>query len=123
MFYDRVSFTTATTGTGPITAGAATAGYSGLNTADDGVPPPDGTEVDYSIKDGVNWETGKGIVGASGTTLTRIVSRSTNSNTAINLSGTATVFLTVIAETLNEGLYSYPSDLQFQIRPLQGIGG
>lgn len=122
MYFDRVSFSTATTGTGPVTAGAPTSNFRGMDTANGGSPIPDGTEVDYAIEDGPDFETGVGVVGSSGTTLTRVLSQS-STGSLLNLSGSAKVFITPIAETLNASLYSYAADLQFQIRPLQGIGG
>jgi hypothetical protein len=56
--------------------------------------------VDYAIKDGNNSEIGTGTYTSSGTTLTRSVTKSTNSNSPLNLSGAAEVFITPRAETL-----------------------
>lgn len=89
--------TTATTGTGTITLGSAVSGY--LTFALAGVQ--DGDVIDYAIKDGSNSEIGTGTYTSSGTTLTRSVTKSTNSNAAISLSGTAEVFISPRAETLN----------------------
>lgn len=88
--------TTATTGTGTITLGAAVSGC--LSFAQAGVQ--NGDIVSYGIKDGSNSEVGTGTYTSSGTTLTRSVTKSTNSNAAINLSGTAEVFITARAEDL-----------------------
>ena len=88
--------TTATTGTGTITLGAAVSGY--LTFAQAGVN--DGDIVSYGINDGTNSEVGTGTYAASGTTLTRTVTSSTNSNAAISLSGTAQVFITPRAADL-----------------------
>ena len=96
--YNLARMTTATTGTGTITLGAAVSGY--LTFALAGVS--DGDVVDYGIKDGANSEIGTGTYTASGTTLTRTVTKSTNSNSAISLSGSAEVFITPRAETLND---------------------
>ena len=96
--YNLARVNTATTGTGTITLGSAVAGY--LTFALAGVA--DGDVVDYGIKDGSNSEIGTGTYTASGTTLTRSVTKSTNANSAINLSGTAEVFITPRAETLND---------------------
>lgn len=96
MLYDRVSFTTSTTGTGPITVGTATPGF----VTPAGAAIPDGTEVPYAIEDGTNWETGTGVVGAGGTTLTRTLSKS-STGSLLNLTGAAKCFLTPIADTLN----------------------
>ena len=87
--YDLARMTTATTGTGTITLGSAVASF--LSFANAGVS--DGETITYAIKDGSNSEIGRGVYTASGTTLTRSVLRSTNSNNAINLSGSAEVFI------------------------------
>jgi hypothetical protein len=96
--YNLVRMTTATTGTGTITLGSAVSGY--LTFALAGVA--NGDVVDYAIKDGSNSEHGTGTYTASGTTLSRTVTKSTNSNAAISLSGTAEVFISPRAETLND---------------------
>lgn len=88
--------TTATVGTGTITLGSAVSGY--LSFALSGVA--DGDLVSYAINDGTNSEIGTGTYTLSGTTLTRAVTKSTNSNTAISLSGTAQVFITARAEDI-----------------------
>lgn len=93
--FDLARMTTATTGTGTLTLGAAVAPF--LTFAQAGVA--DGDTVRYSIIDGTaNSEAGTGVYTASGTTLTRTVLKSTNSNNAINLSGTAQVIITALAE-------------------------
>lgn len=88
--------TTATTGAGTITLGSAATGY--LSFAAAGVS--DGDVVPYAIVDGSNREVGWGVYTASGTTLSRTVLTSTNSNNAISLSGTAEVFVSPIAESV-----------------------
>lgn len=88
--------TTATAGTGTITLGSAVAGY--LTFAQAGVA--DGDVVSYAIKDDSNSEIGTGTYTSAGTTLTRTVTKSTNSNAAISLSGAAEVFITPRAEDL-----------------------
>jgi hypothetical protein len=88
--YNLARMTTATTGTGTITLGSAVSGY--LTFAGAGVA--NGETVTYAIKDGANSEIGEGVYTASGTTLTRTVIKSTNSDSAINLSGAAEVFIT-----------------------------
>lgn len=94
--YNLARVSTATTGTGTITLGSAVSGF--LTFANAGVS--DGEIVSYGIKDGSNSEVGYGTYTASGTTLTRTVRRSTNSNAAISLSGSAEVFITALAEDL-----------------------
>jgi hypothetical protein len=94
--YDLARMTTATTGAGTITLGAAVSGY--LTFALAGVA--NGDTVSYGIKDGANSEIGTGVYTASGTTLTRTPTKSTNGNAAISLSGTAEVFITPRAEDL-----------------------
>jgi len=88
--FNLARMTTATAGTGTITLGAAVSGY--LSFAAAGVA--NGETVTYGIKDGSNSEIGEGVYTASGTTLTRSVIKSTNSDSAISLSGSAEVFIT-----------------------------
>lgn len=95
-FVNRAKMSTSTTGTGTITLGTAKDGYQSFSAA--GVA--DGDTVRYVIEDGVNWEIGSGIYTASGTTLSRTVSESSNAGAAISLSGQADVFLTILAEDL-----------------------
>lgn len=89
---------TATTGTGAITLGSAVSGF--LSFAAAGVT--NGQEVFYGIKDGSASEVGRGTYSTAGTQLTRTVIKSTNSDTAINLSGSAEVFITYTAEAFYE---------------------
>ena len=79
--------TTATTGTGTITLGSASSGYRGASALTDGVT------YSYSIIDGTAYEEGQGLYTASGTTLARGPVQSSNSNSAINLSGSAIVLV------------------------------
>ena len=95
-----VRVTTATTGTGTITLGSAVSGY--LTFAQGGVN--DGETVYYAISDGANSEIGTGGYTSSGTTLTRSVITSTNSNSAISLSGSAQVFISPPASAWREVL-------------------
>lgn len=92
--YNLARMTTATTGTGTITLGSAVASY--LSFASSGVQ--NGDTVTYAIEDGNNREIGRGVYTASGTTLTRTVLTSTNSNNPISLSGNAEVFITAAAQ-------------------------
>ena len=94
---NRAKMTTATTGTGTITLGSAVDGFQTFTAA--GVA--NGDTVRYCIEDGTSsFELGSGVYTASGTTLTRVVSESSNSNNAISLSGDAIVFITAIAADL-----------------------
>ena len=96
---NRAKMGTATTGTGsPITLGSAESGYQSF--ADAGVA--DGDTVRYVIEDGTAWEIGTGIYTASGTTLSRTVTESSNSDAAINLSGSAVVFVAATAADLGK---------------------
>jgi hypothetical protein len=98
-FVNLVQFITPTTGTGgPLTVGAAlpakrTPAQSAI---------ADGTEVSYSIIDGLNYEYGRGVVGASGTTLTRVPIGSSSGGAAIALSGNAKVAFVLLAEDIKD---------------------
>lgn len=96
---NRAKMSTSTTGTGTITLGSAETGYQSF--ADAGVT--DGDVVSYVIEDGDNWEIGRSVYTASGTTLIRGPLETNNSGSAISLSGSATVF---VSATVNE-VYSY----------------
>jgi hypothetical protein len=91
---NRAWMSTLTTGTGTVTLASALNGYQSFASA--GVANSD--KVRYVIIDGSNWEIGVGTYTSSGTTLTRTPSESSNSDSAINLSGSATVFVTAIAD-------------------------
>ena len=93
---NRAKMSTSTTGTGTITLGSASSGFQTF--ADAGVA--DGDTIRYVIEDGTSWEIGSGVYTASGTTLTRDVLESSNSDAALNLSGSATVFVTAVAEDI-----------------------
>jgi hypothetical protein len=93
---NRAKMTTATTGTGTITLGTAESGYQSF--ADAGVV--DGDVVRYVIEDGDAWEIGLGTYTASGTTLTRTVSESSNADAALNLTGDAVVFVSAAADDI-----------------------
>ena len=96
---NRAKMSTSTTGTGTITLASAEAGYQSF--ADAGVADSD--VVSYVIEDGDNFEIGRGIYTASGTTLSRGPLETSNSDSAISLSGSAAVF---VSATVNE-VYSY----------------
>jgi hypothetical protein len=93
--YDLARMTTATTGNGTLTLGLPVSPYLAFATA--GVQ--DGDTVRYALYDPINGgsEIGTGVYTASGTTLTRVPTTSTNANAAIFLSGQAQVFITASA--------------------------
>jgi len=93
---NRAKVSTSTTGTGTITLGSAETGYQSF--ADAGVA--DGDVVRYVIEDGDDWEIGSGTYTASGTTLTRTVDESSNSDAALNLTGSAVVYVSAAAEDI-----------------------
>lgn len=90
---NRAKMSTSTTGTGTITLGSAETGYQSF--ADAGVA--NGDVVRYVIEDGDDWEIGSGTYTATGTTLTRTVDESSNSDAALSLTGSAVVFITAAA--------------------------
>ena len=97
---NRVKVATATIGTGTITLGAAEDGYQTF--AAGGISDAD--IVRYTIEDGSNWEIGSGVFDLTAGTMTRTVSESSNGDSAINLTGSATLFLTILAEDLSDTL-------------------
>ena len=98
---NRAKMTTATTGTGTITLGSAESGYQSF--ADAGVVDAD--VVRYVIEDGTDWEIGTGTYTASGTTLSRTVLESSNADAALNLTGSAVVYVSATdADFREEGV-------------------
>jgi hypothetical protein len=93
---NRAKVGTTTTGTGTITLGPAKVGYQTF--ADAGVV--DTNVIRYVIEDGPDWEIGTGTYTASGTTLSRTVTESSNSDSALNLTGFAVVFVGAVVEDL-----------------------
>tara|TARA_R110002020_G_scaffold46520_1_gene132279 strand:+ start:512 stop:1573 length:1062 start_codon:yes stop_codon:yes gene_type:complete len=84
---DRVKETSTTTGTGTLTLAGAETGYQSFAIVGDG------NYTYYVMEDGTNWETGIGLYTSSGTTLTRNVISSSNSNNAVSWSaGSRNVF-------------------------------
>jgi len=91
--YNLARMTSATAGTGTLTLGTAVSGY--LTFANAGVQ--NGDLVFYGIKDGANSEVGYGTYTSSGTTLSRNVIKSTNSNALISCSGSEEIYITALA--------------------------
>jgi len=94
--YNRAKMTTATTGTGTLTLGAAVDGFQSFTAA--GVA--NAATVAYIIEDGNAWEIGTGVYSTSGTTLTRVVEESSNADAALNLTGSAEVFIGLTAAAI-----------------------
>jgi len=93
VFKDRVKETTSTTGTGTVTLTGASTGFQSFSVIGDG------NTTYYTIINGDNWEVGLGTYTASGTTLSRdTILESSNSGSALNLSGDSDVFCTYPAE-------------------------
>ena len=93
--FNRVKQTTATTGTGTITLGAAVDGYQTYAAAG----ATDGQAVNYAIEDGTAWEYGTGTY-SSGTLSRDNIEESSNGGAAIDLSGSAVVFCDAFAGDL-----------------------
>jgi len=90
---DRVQETTTTTGTSTVTLAGAVTGFQDFSVIGDG------NTTYYAITSGNDWEVGLGTYTASGTTLSRdTILESSNSGSAITLSGTSNVFVTYPAE-------------------------
>jgi len=102
---NRAKMSTSTTGTGTITLGSAVSGFQTF--ADAGIT--NGQTVRYAIDDGANFEIGSGTYTSSGTTLTRAVTESSNSDSAISLSGGAEVFIAATVADLNPLYAASPS--------------
>lgn len=98
--FDLVRFTTSTTGTGSVTVGSAVSGFK----TPVGAGVVDGVTYSYAIKDGSNSETGRAVFSSTGTVMSRTVNESTNSDNALNLSGSAEVFLTPISPDWASGV-------------------
>lgn len=111
MLANWVKQSTATTGTGTITLGAAASGYIGMADAF-----ADGDLVRYVIEDGTNREAGVGTYSAGTLARTVITEKfdggtyTKNPATGISLSGSATVICTDTAQTHNwRGAHVYNS--------------
>lgn len=90
MLLNRAKASTATTGTGAVTLGAAVSPYQSWSAAG----AASGIYYDYLIEDGVSWEVGTGLY--NGTTVTRPgpgtdTNFASSSGALLNLSGSATI--------------------------------
>lgn len=95
-YFDRVKFTTATTGTGDITVGSASSGFK----TPAGAGMVDGNDARYAIEDGTAWETGKAVASSTATVFARTLEAS-STGSLINLSGSATMFFTPTAKLMD----------------------
>lgn len=103
-YFDRVSFSTPTTGTGTITVGAALAG----KVTPAGATVPNGSIVTLLIVDGSAWEISQSVYASAGTTLTRALKKSSTGSLLV-LSGNAVCALVEDAEAIN----SFTQNLAF----------
>ena len=94
---NRAKMTTATTGTGTITLGAAESGYQTFAAA--GVVNSD--VVRYVIEDGDAWEIGTGTYSAG--TLTRALGES-STGSLLNLTGSAVVYVSATAADFTQSI-------------------
>lgn len=99
--------TVASGGAGNITLGTAVDGYQTF--ADAGVSDAD--TLSYTIEDGDDWEIGTGVYTASGTTLARTPTESSNSGNAITATTDSVVFVTAAAADLGATVHSTIDDL------------
>jgi sugar lactone lactonase YvrE len=91
---NRAKMKVASGGAGTLTLGTACDGYQTFAAA--GVT--DQNKLRYTITDGNDWEIGIGTYTASGTTLARAVTESSNSGNAITCGSGAEIFVTMAAE-------------------------
>lgn len=105
VFVNMAKMATATTGTGTITLGAASAGYQSFAAA--GLV--DGDEIRYRLSDGAAWEIGTGIYTATGTTMSRAL-ESSSTGSLLVLSGSATAMVIAAAADMTTDAKTYGLD-------------
>lgn len=111
---EGVQATTTTTGTGSIALDGTPPGRRSMSEAETAGDYVSGTTYYYSIVDGAEWEYGSGTITGSGSyTLTRSVTRSSNSDAAIDLSGSGIPVLT----------FALPDAVKLVDSDLTGNGG
>jgi len=95
-YFDNVRHAITTTGTGAITLGSVPSGWQSFDDAGavDGDNPP------YELRDGNAWETGYLTLDDGVTTATRLVTASSDGGDPLDLSGSAVLTCTVIADIL-----------------------
>ena len=121
--FNLARMSTVTEGTGAIILLNAVPGF--LEFVDSGVS--NGETVSYGIVDGANSEVGRGVYTASGTTLTRSVIKSTNSDAEIELTGNAEVYITLLAEDYNlaileDGTNPFAADISHANFAIEDVG-
>lgn len=100
---NRAKENTTTTGTGTITLTGALASFQTFANAGAST----GDSIRYVIEDtGGAWEIGLGTFDATAATLTRNVQESSNSGSALNLSGSAVVFASATGDDLKPQTYT-----------------
>lgn len=94
----------ATVGTGTLTLGSAVSGFIDIVSAGgvDGQTYPYAIEGTYVGGIATAREVGLGVLGGGGTTLTRSVLKSTNSNALVSFTGDEQVIITLLAESIRE---------------------
>ena len=110
QFADRVKVSNTTAASAgsatTLTLGSAEAGYQAVPSS------LDGETIRYVIEEGNTWEIGTGTYTHSGTTLSRSVASSSNSNNAIAVTSSSKVFITPVVDDLQfVQVYSSTSDL------------
>ena len=113
---NRAKMKVASGGAGVLTLGQACDGYQSFAAA--GVT--DQNKLRYTITDGDNWEIGIGTYTASGTTLARAVTESSNSGNAITCGSGAEVFVTAASADLGPRVHADINSLLAQTGMVAG---